>query len=86
MGSKAYITENVLKIKEILGKLPKKWMKMEEVMTPEPNASNTEEPAKHSLWDVLLRIILFIDKTHTKSKSNKTLEPVCMTLGIFNRP
>ena len=35
--------------------------------------------------DVLLPIILFIDKTHTDVKGNKTLEPVCMTLGIFNR-
>ena len=35
--------------------------------------------------DVLLPIILFIDKTHTDVKGNKTLEPVCMTLGIFKR-
>jgi Plavaka transposase len=34
--------------------------------------------------DVLCPIILFIDKTHTDAKGNQTLEPVCMTLGIFN--
>ncbi len=34
--------------------------------------------------DVMCPIILFIDKTHTDAKGNQTLEPVCMTLGIFN--
>jgi Plavaka transposase len=35
--------------------------------------------------DVLCPIILFIDKTHTDAKGNLTLEPVCITLGIFNQ-
>jgi hypothetical protein len=34
--------------------------------------------------DVLCPLVLFIDKTHTDVKGNLTLEPVCMTLGIFN--
>ena len=34
--------------------------------------------------DVLCPIIFFIDKTHTDAKGNQTLEPVCITLGIFN--
>jgi Plavaka transposase len=35
--------------------------------------------------DVLCPLILFIDKTHTDVKGNLTLEPVCITLGIFNQ-
>jgi Plavaka transposase len=35
--------------------------------------------------DVLCPLILFIDKTHTDSKGSLTLEPVCLTLGIFNQ-
>ena len=35
--------------------------------------------------DVLCPLILFIDKTHIDVKGNLTLEPVCLTLGIFNQ-
>ncbi|MGL4757811.1 MAG: hypothetical protein ACRCXZ_00605, partial [Patescibacteria group bacterium] len=35
--------------------------------------------------DVLCPLILFIDKTHIDIKGNLTLEPVCLTLGIFNQ-
>jgi hypothetical protein len=35
--------------------------------------------------DILCPLILFIDKTHTDSKGNLTLEPVCITRGIFNQ-
>jgi hypothetical protein len=28
---------------------------------------------------------LFVDKTHTNTKGNLTIEPVCITLGIFNQ-
>ena len=35
--------------------------------------------------DVLLPVIMFIDKSHTDLKGNKTLEAVCITLGIFPR-
>jgi hypothetical protein len=38
-----------------------------------------------STTDVLCPLILFIDKTHTDAKGNQTLEPVCVTLGIFNQ-
>ena len=35
--------------------------------------------------DVLCPLILFIDKTHTDTKGNQTLEPICLTLGIFKK-
>jgi Plavaka transposase len=35
--------------------------------------------------DVFCPLILFIDKTHTEAKGSLTLEPVCLTLGIFNQ-
>jgi Plavaka transposase len=35
--------------------------------------------------DVVCPLILFIDKTHTDTKGSLTLEPVCLTLGIFNK-
>jgi hypothetical protein len=35
--------------------------------------------------DVLCPLILFIDKTHPVTKGSLTLEPVCLTLGIFNK-
>jgi hypothetical protein len=39
---------------------------------------------KQKRRDVLCPIILFIDKTHTDQHGKLTLEPVTMTLGIFN--
>lgn len=35
--------------------------------------------------EVLCPLILFIDKTHTDTKGNQTLEPICLTLGIFKK-
>jgi Plavaka transposase len=35
--------------------------------------------------DVLCPLILFVDKTQTDAKGDLTLEPVCITLGIFNQ-
>ena len=35
--------------------------------------------------DVLCPLILFIDKTLTDAKGSLTLEPLCLTLGIFNK-
>ena len=35
--------------------------------------------------DVLVPVHFFCDKTHTEVKGNKTLEALCMTLGIFKR-
>ena len=35
--------------------------------------------------DLLIPIILFIDKTHLDRNGRLTLEPVCMTLGIFKK-
>ena len=35
--------------------------------------------------DVLCPLILFIDKTHTDAKGSLSLEPVYLTLGIFNQ-
>jgi Plavaka transposase len=34
---------------------------------------------------VLCPLILFIDKTHTYARGSLTLEPVCLTLVIFNQ-
>ena len=35
--------------------------------------------------DVLCPLIFFIDKTHTDVQGKLSLEPVCFTLGVFNR-
>ena len=35
--------------------------------------------------DLLVPIILFIDKTHVDNNGRLTLEPVCLTLGIFKK-
>ena len=35
--------------------------------------------------DLLCEIMLFMDKTHIDTKGKNTMEPVMMTLGIFNR-